>query len=353
MIPAREKSDVVLSIVLPVRDAQAFVEETVREIDGIARDLFYHYEIVVVDDASRDATVEVIEQLQKSVPNLQMYCLNIRSGIEVALTVGLDSSIGDFVITANAETDPLDLLPLLWKKSEEGHEFVCGIRQEKGSWNLRTILRRIFSRTFEATTGLRIPPGASHFRLYSRRIVTYLTRSNDRHLLIDVLPFFSSHKVETFTYSPIDRGNSFRQKSLADDFIRGITILLSSSVRPLRFVTVLALLASSLSLLFAVWVLAVALFRHHVVEGWISLALPMAIIFFLMSTMLGIMSEYIYMMAQRSGNRPIYSIVKESTSTILHARKTLNVVDNWEEQGQSPPERDRMEANLSPPPEQL
>ena len=322
--------DAVVSIVVPIRNAGAFVEDVIRGIDGVVRGLFGHYEIVVVDDASRDDTVEKIEDLQRSVANLQLYCLNAPSGLDVALTAGLDSSIGDFVITLNPETDSVALIPSLWEQAEQGNEFVCGVFADGARRRRHATRRRVFSRVFEAATGLQIPAGASQFRLYSRRIVAYMTKNNDRHLLIDVLPFFVSYRVATFEYAPIDLGHSFDEDSLIGGFVRAMTMLLASSARPLRLLTVMALLASFLSLLFAGWVLGVAMFKHNVVEGWISLALPMAVIFFLMSTMLGVISEYLYMLAQHSGNRPVYSIVKESTSSIIHARATLNVVDNRE-----------------------
>ena len=109
--------------------------------------------------------------------------------------------------------------------------------------------------------------------------------------------------------------------------LSGISILLSTSSLPLRLMTLLSLGASSLSLLFACYVVGVAVLKTHVVEGWVSLALPMAVMFFFVSTILGILSEYIYMLAQQSGNRPVYSITRESTSSVLEIQQKLNIID--------------------------
>jgi hypothetical protein len=95
----------------------------------------------------------------------------------------------------------------------------------------------------------------------------------------------------------------------------------------LRALTLLSMAASSLSLLFAFYVVGVALLKRHVVEGCVSLALPLAVMFFFLSTILGILSEYIYLLAQQSGNRPLHSIVKESTSSVLEIQRKLNVID--------------------------
>lgn len=314
--------DTFVSIVLPLRDAAPYVEEVVGEADRIVRKLFRHYEIVLVDDASRDDTVEIVQRLQKSVENLQLYCLNRRSGLDVALVAGLDNSIGDFAITLNVETDPLQLIPVLWEKAQAGNEVVCGVRTDRRDGG-----RRLFYRMFEATTGLHVPRGVSDLRLYSRRVVSYITQNNDRHLMLKVLPFFTSYRVATVDYAPGHRGGGFGDRSLSNALLSGITILLAASIRPLRLLTVLSLLASVLSLLFAIYVLCVALLKRHIVEGWISLALPMAVMFFFLSTILGILSEYIFMLAQQSGNRPVYSITKESTSSVLEIQQKLNVVE--------------------------
>lgn len=314
--------DAFISVIVPLRDAARYVEQIVLEIDRVVRGLFRYYEIVLVDDSSRDDTVEIIQRIQKNVENLQLYCLNRRSGLDVALVAGLDNCIGDFVITVNVERDPIDLIPILWEKAQQGNEVVCGVRTDKHS---RT--NRMFYRAFETTTGLSVPAGLSDLRLYSRRVVTYITQNNDRHLLLKVLPFFASHRVATVEYAPVMRGEGFGGGRLSIAIFTALTILLASSIRPLRLLTLMSLVASSLSLLFAVYVLGVALLKQHVVEGWISLALPMAVMFFFISTILGILSEYIYMLAQQSGNRPVYSIVKESTSSAMEIQRKLNVVD--------------------------
>ena len=319
--------DTFISVIVPLRDAAQQVEAIVLEVDRTVRAQFRHYEIVLVDDASRDDTVEIVQRMQTKVENLQLYCLNRRCGLDVALIAGLDNSIGDFVITLNVERDPIGLIPMLWEKAQQGSEVVCGVRADRLQGGLHSRTNQMFYRAFEATTGLRVPAGISDLRLYSRRIVGYITQNNDRHLLLKVLPFFASHSVATVEYAPVRRGGGFGDRSRSADVLTGMTILLASSIRPLRLLTLTALAASSLSLLFAVYVLCIAVFKKHVVEGWISLALPMAVMFFFISTILGILSEYIYMLSQQSGNRPVYSIVKESTSSVLETQRKLNIVE--------------------------
>jgi len=325
--PSGTQFDAFISIVVPVRDAAEYIEQAVAEIDLVVRESFQHYEIVLVDDASTDGTVATVERLQRRVENVQLFCLNRRSGLDVALVAGLDNSIGDFVITLNVQTDPASLIPRLWELAQHGSQVVCGVRTGLPQRGLYSWASQAFYALLEAATGLRIRPGISDLRLYSRQAVSYITQNNDRHLMLRVLPFFSSHRVETMEYTPVRRGHGFGRRGPSSAVLSGITILLAGSSLPLRLMTMLALLASSLSLLFAVYVVAVALLKRHVVEGWISLALPMSVMFFLISTLLGILAEYIYMLAQQIGNRPVYLVTKESTSSVLQIRQKLNVVN--------------------------
>lgn len=318
--------DALISVVVPIRDAARTIEDVVSEIEVAVSPLFRHYEIVLVDDASDDDTVDVITQLQKHVRNLQLYCLNRRGGIDVAIVAGLDHSIGDFVVTMNPGEDPPELIPVLWEKAMAGSEVVCGIRKEKAH-AVRSAMNHLFYQLYASSTSYRIPPDASDFRLLSRRVVSYITQNNDRHLLLKVLPFFPTRRISSVEYTPRHRPGGFGRRGWFSLASSASTIFLASSARPLRLLTLLSTLAGAISLFYAVYVVAVAIFKQQVVEGWVSLALPMAVMFFLVSLVLGFLSEYIYLLAQHSGNRPAYSIGLESTSSVLEVRKQLNVVD--------------------------
>ncbi|HEU0120899.1 MAG TPA: glycosyltransferase [Bryobacteraceae bacterium] len=320
-------TDCFLSIVVPVRDACSYLESSLREIETVVQPLVRHYEIVLIDDVSSDGTVERIHELQRRMTGLQLYCLNRRSGLDVALVAGLDNAIGDYVITMNIQTDPATLIPALWQKARAGSHVVCGVRTDLPEAGLQAWARRSFYRLFRAAAGIDVPSGVSDLRLYSRQAVGYITRNNDRHLLLRVLPFFTSHRVAVLRYAAERRGAGFGRRGPSHAILSGLTILISSSSLPLRFLTLLSVLSGSLSLFYALYVVAVAALKQHVVEGWVSLALPMAVMFFFLSVILGLLSEYIYLLAQQSGNRPTYLIADESTSSVLPVRNELNIVD--------------------------
>jgi hypothetical protein len=253
--------------------------------------------------------------------------LNPSAGFDVATIAGLDNCIGDFVFVLNVDTDPIHIISDLWNKLQQGNEVVTGVREDRASGRFRAWLARCYYRLYGHVTGIDIPLGISSPRLYSRKVVAYITRSNDRNVMLKVLPFFSSYRIGTVIYTAISQGDSFGERSTIGAILAGITILLGSSSRPLRLFTAMSLFSSALSLAYSAYVLAISIFKHNVVEGWVSIALPLAVISFFLSSLLGIVAEYVYMLVQQSVNRPAYSIVAESTSSVLEIQRKLNVVD--------------------------
>jgi glycosyltransferase involved in cell wall biosynthesis len=318
--------DAFASVIVPVRNEGATIEQLLSELNTVVRSMFQNYEIVLVDDASTDDTVARIIALQQRVSSLQLFCLNRSVGFDVATVAGLDNCIGDFIFILNLEVDPVETLTALWASAQQGNEAVCGVRSDRLRRNFRSLIRRAYFRAFAYATGVHIPYGISSVRLYTRKVANYISQNNDRTLMLMVLPFFSSYHIGTVIYTPRGKSGAFAQQGMVNAVLNGITLLLGSSSRPLRLFTAMALLSSFISLAYSIYVIGVSIFNRHVVEGWISLAFPLAVISFLLSTLLGIIAEYVYMLVQQSGNRPAYSIVAESTSSVLEIRKKLNVV---------------------------
>ncbi len=306
--------NVFLSVIVPVHDASSSLESLLRELASWARASFEHYEIVVVDDGSRDGTVALIRVLQAELESIQLYCLHRPLGFEVALVAGLDNAIGDWVITFDHRLHSLADLPAL-VAAAPGCEMIFGIPSRPSS----DFVQRRFARLFERLTGLVLPLGISHLRLYTRGVVNYILQNNDRDELLYVLPLFATQKISLVNCPNAQLPPRFGVAKAA-------RILLSCSITPLRLLTLLALLASGLSFLYAGYIVAVALLRRQVVEGWISLALPIAVMFMLVSTILGVLSEYVYRIVLETKKRPVYFISAEHSSSVTGVQNRLNVV---------------------------
>jgi polyisoprenyl-phosphate glycosyltransferase len=325
---AAKRYEAFVSVVVPVANAGADVEALVQRLNDVMQASFRSYEIVLVDNGSSDDTVERIKTLQATLPNLQLYVLNRKNDFGVALIAGLDNSIGDFVFTLNPETDPPELLPKMFELTLSGSEVVCGTLREQLRQPLYMWGNKQYARLLRSTVGVRVPAGMSDLRLYSRGVLSYINRNADRHLLLKMLPFMATGKIAVFPYNSKTGKAASHRHGLPMTVLSSVTVLLSSSVAPLRLLTLLTVAVSLLSLTYAVYVVAVALLKRNIVEGWVSIALPMAVIFFFISTILGVLSEYIFRVVQHTRNAPVYLISGESTSSTSELNARLNVVQH-------------------------
>lgn len=308
------RRDAFLSVIVPVHEAVLTIEPLLRQLSAWTRSTFEHYEIVVVDDASRDGTVARVRALQSELESIQLYCLHRPLGFEVALVAGLDNAIGDWVITFDYRLHSVEDLPALIAAAP-GHEMVFGLPAAPRP----DFVQQRFAGLFQKLTGLLLPRAISHLRLYTRGVVNYILQNNDRDELLYVLPVFATQKIAYVTCPGAQSPPRF-------GWAKAARILLSCSITPLRLLTLLALLASGLSFLYAAYIVGVALLRRQVVEGWISLALPIAIMFMLVSTILGVLSEYVYRIVLETKKRPVYFISAEHSSSVAGVQNRLNVV---------------------------
>lgn len=321
------KKDMLISVVVVVRNASAVLPQFLREVSAVLSERFKDYEIVVVDDASRDGTAQAVQLAQKELSNIQLYTLSRRSGLSVATIAGLDNAIGDYMITMDILRDPVAKIPEMIERAVEGADIVYAVDDTRAvpkHFHDRAAVQ--FYKLFTRLTGIDIPQEASGFRLLSRGVVNYITAISDRHHLLKVLPAITGYTFAVVPYQAAAEAHE-RKPNLFGRCEEAMGILFSSSAKPLRFATYAALLAGAGNLLYALYVVVVALIKPDVAEGWVSLSLQSSAMFFLISLVLTIISEYLYGIMERTQNHPLYHITRESSSTVFRRKEELNVVE--------------------------
>lgn len=336
----KQQSDALYSFVSPLRNAELWVQSFITELTTTLKECgVTQYEIILVDDASTDATVAIVQRLQQHHENIQLYCLSRQMGSVVAFVAGLDNSIGDFVLTFDPAIDPVSEIPNFLAKAANA-EIVFGIRSDDtGSSAAYRFLSGSFYKLYRRLTGINIPGNTSHYRCYARSLVNHIVRTRDRHETLKILPSLVVSSWETQSYQPVPRAGASWHSPLRTSFSTGLTLLLTTSSAPLRLMIAMLILSSGLSLGYAIYVVLVALFKRNVAEGWISLALPLSVITFLLSASLAILAEYVYRIARDSRDYPVYYCRMESLSSVIRARQQLNVDDGTGELATDTPTR--------------
>lgn len=309
------RSDLFVSVVAPVRNDAGIVGPFVDEVIAVLRTHYLNYELVIVDDASEDGTVEAIRPLLERYECIRVVQLSREFGEEIAIAAGLDSVIGDFVVVMVPNTDPPALIPAFVDRARQGAGVVFGIRSERvGDSALVRLFAPLFYWYDRHFLHLNIPKDSSQFRALSRQAVNAVVQIRDRSRYLRVLSADVGYAHTGIAYQPINRNPDRAVRSLWNRLNVAIDIVIANSRHPLRFVTLLGVTGAALNALYALYVLVVFFNKRQVAEGWTTLSLQSAGMFFLVCLVLTVLSEYVGHILVELSHRPLYYVRDEQNS---------------------------------------
>ena len=299
-----------ISFVVPVFNEEENIHEFHRRLTQVMAPLPYDYEILFIDDGSRDRTSLLIRELAEKDPHVQGYVFARNFGHQLALTCGLDQSTGDAVISMDGDLQhPPEMVPELLKKWEEGFEIVQTVRKatEDATW-FKNITSRLYYKLIKSMSEVRITPGGSDFRLMDRKAVDALNRFRERARFIRGMVNNLGFRYTTleFVAPPRFAGHSkFNLRKMLRFALDGITAF---SRVPLRLALYVGCIAGLGSILLIGHVIYVKYIIQDAVPGWTTLA---AAEFFLGGVELigiGIVGEYVGRIFDEVKQRPLYII---------------------------------------------
>lgn len=299
-----------LSLIVPVYNEEAVLDSFFKRVEPIVEGLAIPYEVIFVDDGSCDQTVAKILAARAGNDCIKLIRLSRNFGKEQALTAGLMHAKGDAVIPIDADLqDPPEVIPKLWEKWLEGNEVVCAVRSKRDS---DTIVKRMTSEWFYALynkiSDEHIVPDAGDFRLLDRKAVNALLTMPERNRFMKGLFAWVGFKQAVVYYERDERKagktkwNYWRLWNFALD---GIT---SFSSLPLKVWSYLGLMISSISFMYAAYLIVRTLIFGVDVPGYAS---GMVVILFLGGVQLvtlGVIGEYVARIYQETKARPIYFV---------------------------------------------
>ncbi len=319
------KVDALVSVVVLVRNNEADVGDVIRELGSRLERCVTDYEIVVVDNASRDRTITLLERLSDELPNLQVYCLSAQVNDEIARVAGIQQAIGDYVIMLDLHDD-LTQIPALLASALAGHDLVVAVRNDAKSRPRRGatgLAAKVFIALYRLISGYDLDVDASRYRLMSRRLINYLLQHEDVHLTYLLSPMVGGFKTEWLVYDPAQ--SLRRTRGFREGASHALSLLMFTTTLPLRLVTITCAIAAFFSVVYSIYVVLVYFFEKNVVEGWTTLSLQLSLQFFLLALALGFLSEYMVHILRHSTKRPRFYIAREFRSGHFSREGRLNV----------------------------
>lgn len=324
--------EIVLSVVVPVYNEQQMIPLLLERLKSVLNPLNIVYEIVLVDDGSRDGSGELMQQFALRDKTLNVLQLSRNFGKEAALTAGLDYARGQAVIVMDADLqDPPELIPEMLNRWYEGYDVVTMKRRSReGESYIKKLSAHLYYRLLNKMSDVSIPTDVGDFRLISRHALDALKQLRERNRYMKGLFAWIGMPTKVIEY---DRQPRAAGKSKWDYFgliglaFEGIT---SFSHSPLRIAMVIGVLVAAIGLLFGCWIISKTMFLGEIVPGYPSL---IAIITFLGGMQLmtiGLLGEYVGKIYYESKSRPIYLLTDQVVNakfkrTAQHASQSVEV----------------------------
>ncbi|WP_159699085.1 glycosyltransferase family 2 protein [Massilia sp. 9I] len=307
-----------VSVVAPAYNEQEVLGEFYRRVAAVLSGLGCEYEIVLVNDGSRDQTLALMHALHAQDPRVTVVDLSRNFGKEIALSAGLDHTKGEVVVVLDSDLqDPPELIPQMLDLWRQGYDVIYGTRtvRDGETWFKKTTAN-YFYRLIKKVSRVDIPKDTGDFRLMSRRAVASLSRLREEHRFMKGLFAWIGFPSKALPYRRDPRAageTKWNYWKLWNFAIEGIT---SFTVAPLKISTYLGLLVAVLSLIYAAFVIWKALIYSDPVRGYPSL---MAVILFLGGVQLisvGLLGEYVGRIFNEVKRRPLYLVNRRLDSTL-------------------------------------
>jgi glycosyltransferase involved in cell wall biosynthesis len=311
-----------ISAVVPMRDeeanAGAFLE-ALRDALGALTDAF---EIVVVNDGSRDGTRDAVLGVARRCRVLYLE-LSRNFGKEAALTAGLEAARGDVVISLDADFQhPLSALPGMLARWREGWDMVYGVRASRaGESAVKRAGTALFYWFLRRGSFVDIPPGAGDFRLMDRKVVAALQRLPERSRFMKGLYAWVGFRATPFPYEVQARAageTSFGLHRLAALAFAGLTAF---SYLPLRAISVLGMLVSMLALGYGAFVVLETFLFGISVPGYPTIVVSIMFFSGVQLLSLGVVGEYLARVFEEVKQRPGFVIADAADFSELPLRR--------------------------------
>lgn len=306
-------NQITCSVVVPMYNEEEVAHETFKRLKKAMSEIGETYEVIFVNDGSRDKTAEILTALCDEEETFKLIDFSRNFGHQIAITAGMDYSSGECVVVIDGDLqDPPEVIGEMIQKWKEGYDVVYGKRlKRKGDTLFKKVTAKIFYRFLRRMTDVDIPVDTGDFRLIDAKLIDDLKRINEKHRYVRGLISWLGYKQTAVEFVREERFAGETKYPLKKMISFAVDAITSFSYKPLRLATVVGSLVALLSILYLVVVIVQRLFfGETVVEGWAS-TLAVSLFFNgIMLMMLGIIGSYIGRIYDEVKNRPLYIVNK-------------------------------------------
>ncbi len=298
-----------LSIVSPVYNAENIMLELVKQIEANVKSITSNYEIILVNDGSKDRSWQKIQELCANNKKVIGINLSRNFGQHNTITAGLEHARGEWVVVMDCDLqDRPEEIPVLYNKATEGYDVVLAQRVRRNDSWLKRSGSKLFYKLFAYLTDIPQDESVANFGIYNGKVIAAVLKMREQTRMFPTMVKWVGFKK---TSVPVTHGSRFEGEStynFRNLFKLAIDTILTYSDKPLRLIIRIGFAIAAISFLFALWILLRYLTGHIVVLGYASLMISIWFLAGIMIMILGLLGLYMGKMFDGIKNRPIYLV---------------------------------------------
>ena len=300
------------SVVIPAYNEEEVIGETYKRLTKVMQGMGEPYELIFVNDGSRDRTVEIIAGFCEKDPSVRLINFTRNFGHMPAITAGMDNVRGQAVFVIDADLqDPPELFPEMAARWKEGYHVAYGKRvKRKGEGLFKKISAKLFYRFIRRLTTVDLPPDTGEFRLIDRKVCDAVCRLPEKHRYIRGLVSWVGFKQIAVEYVREERFAGVTKYPFRKMVSFAIDAITAFSYKPLKLATTLGFLMSLVSFIYLMVVVFTWIFTDAAISGWASTIGAVLFSQGIVLMILGLMGEYIGRIYSEVQGRPAYIIME-------------------------------------------
>ena len=309
----RTLAGTLLSVVVPCCNEEMIIGEMhLRLVAALENVPALDFELIYVDDGSRDDTLDLLRGLQRADPRARIVALSRNFGHQMAITAGLAEAAGDAVAVIDADLqDPPEVILDMLERWRRGIDVAYGVRSgRKGETAFKRWTAKAFYKLMTLISDVPIPLDTGDFRLMDRKAVDAFLAMPERDRFVRGMVAWTGFRQEPVHYHRMARAAGETKWPLAEMLHLAVDGIVSFSFAPLRLATWAGFLAAGLAMLGIVYAVFVRIFTDAWITGWTAIFIAILFLGGVQLVLVGILGEYLGRIYGEVKRRPLY-LVKE------------------------------------------
>jgi polyisoprenyl-phosphate glycosyltransferase len=296
-----------LSVVAPVYNEEGTVEEFYTRVCAALEGL--RFELVLVDDGSKDASAAILDRLADGDPRVHVISLSRNFGHQTALTAGLDHARGDAVVMLDADLqDPPELIPRMLDSWRSGCDVVYAVRQQReGETRFKLTTARWFYKLFDKLAQVELEHNSGDYRLLDRQALDALLSMRERNRFLRGMTVWVGYTQAAVPYKRDPRYAGETKYTLSKMLKFSLDAISSFSHRPLQLATLLGFLISTLAFIAIPIVIGLRL-AHSYLPGFGTITIAILLLGGIQLMAIGLIGEYVGRIYDEVKGRPLYLV---------------------------------------------